>query len=125
MRALEIHLNGKRLCVAGTEQGTLFFSIACMENAQGRGEVGLGITGLSPTNETVRWEQRALRMNDQIQVKIVETQTVDRPEVLQKTPRDEREYEKRYVRRMANEFGWTIQTGVRRKSDDKIIKPKL
>ena len=51
-------------------------------------------------------------MNDQVQVKIVETQNVDKPEVLQIAPRDSRKYEKAYVRRMAKEFGWTIQTGL-------------
>jgi hypothetical protein len=101
--------------VAGLEQGTLLFSIGCSENKQGRGEVGLGMTGVLPTQETVRWQQRALGMNDRIEVKIVETPTVDQYEVLQPASRDERKLEKQYVRRLAKEFGWTIQTGARPK----------
>lgn len=73
----------------------------------------MGMTGMSPTHETVRWQQRSLQMNDKVQVRIVETKIADTFEVLQKTPRDSRKYEKAYVRRMAKEFGWTIQTSAR------------
>jgi hypothetical protein len=114
MRAFEIYLNGRRLCVAGMEQGDLLFSISCGENRHGRSEVGLGMTGLVPTLATVRWQQRSLQMNDQVRIKIVEAKTVDKCEVLQQAPRDARKYEKAYVRRMAKEFGWTIQTKVRK-----------
>ena len=110
MRAFEIYLNGKKLCVAGMDQGELLFSLGCGENMHGRGGVGLGMTGLSITHETVRWQQRSLQMNDQVRIKIVEAKTADEFEVLQAAPRDSRKYEKAYVRRMAKEFGWTIQT---------------
>jgi len=109
MRAFEIYLNGKKLCVAGMEQGDLLFSIGCGENAYGRGGVGLGMTGLLPTKSTVRWQQRSLQMNDHVEVRIIEAKKVDRFTVLQEPPRDARKYEKAYVRRMAKEFGWTIQ----------------
>ncbi|MBI2680815.1 MAG: hypothetical protein HYX25_07400 [Candidatus Solibacter usitatus] len=110
MRAFKIYLNGKRLCVAGMEQGNLLFSVSCGENKQGRGGIGLGMTGSSTTQETVRWQQRSLRMNDRVQITIVETKSADKFEVLQKAPRDARKYEKAYVRRLAKEFGWTILT---------------
>jgi hypothetical protein len=110
MRAFEIHLNGKKLCVAGMEHGMLLFSVSCTENKQGRGGVGLGMTGLRLDNETVRWQQLELEMGAKVQIKIVEAKTVDKPEVLQRAPRDTRKYDKAYVRRMAKEFGWTIQT---------------
>jgi hypothetical protein len=109
MRAFEIYLNGKKLCVAGMEQGDLLFSIGCGGNKQGRGGVGLGMTGMSATHETVRWQQRSLQMNDKVRIKIVEAKSADKFEVLQKAPQDSRKYEKAYVRRMAKEFGWTIQ----------------
>jgi hypothetical protein len=54
-------------------------------------------------------------MNDEVRIKIVEAHTADKFTVVQKAPRDPRKYEKRYVRRMAKEFGWTIQTGARKK----------
>ena len=46
MRAFEVHLNETKLCVAGLEEGSLLFSVSCTENKQGRGEIGLGMTGL-------------------------------------------------------------------------------
>jgi hypothetical protein len=54
-------------------------------------------------------------MGAKVQIKIVEAKTVETPEVLQKAPRDMRKYEKAYVRRMAKEFGWTIQTGAKKR----------
>jgi len=87
------------------------FSALASENRRGRGGVGLGMTGVSPTNATVRWEHRTLQMNDQVKIKVMEAETADEPEVSQAAPRGTRKYEKAYVRRMAKEFGWTIQTG--------------
>lgn len=109
MRAFEIHLNGKRLCVAGLEEGILLFGLACSENKHGRGSVGLNMTGMLLNQETVRWQHRGLRMNDEVRIKIVDALTADKFTVMQRAPRDPRKYEKRYVRRMAKEFGWTIQ----------------
>jgi hypothetical protein len=111
MRAFEIRLNGKKLCVAGLEEGMLLFGLFCAENKRGQGSVGLNMTGMLLNQETVRWEHRVLRMNDEVRIKIAETRKVDKFEVMQKAPGDPRKYEKRHVRRMAKEFGWTIQTG--------------
>jgi hypothetical protein len=85
MRAFEISLNGKKLCVAGLEEGGLLFSIGCTENELGRGGVGLGMTGISfLKEEVVRWQHRTLRMNDVVRVKIIETEAVDKAKILQK-----------------------------------------
>ena len=72
MRAFEIYLNGKKLCVAGMELGQLLFSISGGQNAHGRGDVGLGMTGATLRDEIVRWDQRPLQIGDQVRVKIVE-----------------------------------------------------
>jgi hypothetical protein len=115
MRVFEIRLNGKKLCVAGMEHGTLLFSVGCSENKQGRSGIGLCMTGLRPDNETVRWQQLELAIGAKVQIKVLEAKTADTPEVLQKAPRDTRKYEKAYVRRMAKEFGWTLQTGTEKR----------
>ena len=115
MRAFEIHLNGKKLCVAGLEGGTLNFFVGCSENRQGRGGVGLNMTGILPTLATVRWLHRGLRMNDEVCLKVVESAKSDRYKIMQEAPADERKYKKAYVRRMAKEFGWSIQTGTKRR----------
>jgi hypothetical protein len=123
MRAFEIYLNGKKLCVAGLDSGTLLFSVACSENRHGRGEVGLNMTGVLLTQETVRWQHRSLRMNDEVRIKIKESAKSDKYKVLQKAPSDPRKYEKAYVRRMAKEFGWTIQTGAKKKKTADTRRP--
>jgi hypothetical protein len=69
------------------------------------------MTGILLSQETIRWQHRVVRIDDEVRIKIVNAKTADRFKVLQKAPRDERKYEKAYVRRMAKEFGWTIQVG--------------
>ncbi|MGP0071584.1 MAG: hypothetical protein ACLPWF_06580 [Bryobacteraceae bacterium] len=96
--------------LAGLDEGMLLFGMNCTENKNGRGEVGLYMTGLMLlTQVNVRWQQRRLRMNDEILVRIVETDKADKYKILQEAPHDPRKYERAYVRRMAKEFGWTIQ----------------
>jgi hypothetical protein len=73
------------------------------------------MTGSFLTQETIRWQHRSLRTNDEVRIKVIETARVDKFKVLQKAPRDPDKYEKAYVRRMAKEFGWTIQTGAKEK----------
>jgi hypothetical protein len=121
MRAFEIHLNGKKLCVAGLEEGMLLFSVACSENKHGRGGVGLSMKGVLDTQQGVRWKNRTLRINDEVRIKIVETSKVERFTVLQEPPRDPRKYEKKWVRRMAKEFGWTIQSETRKKKPERGV----
>jgi hypothetical protein len=118
MRVFEIHLIGEKLCTAGLEEGMLLFSLSCGENQRDRGGVGLGMTGIRPKSETVRWLQLGAKMGDRVRIRIVEAKTVDQPEVLQKAPRDARKYEKAACRRMAKEFGWTIQTGRSKKTPE-------
>jgi type II secretory pathway component PulL len=115
MRAFEIHVNGKKLCVAGLAEGASLFSVTCTENKHGRGSVGLSMNGMLPTQETVSWQNRTLRMDDEVMLKIIESSKADKYNVLQKAPRDARHYEKKYVRRMAKEFGWTIQVSAKGK----------
>lgn len=110
MRAFEIYLNRKKLCVAGlNNQGELLFSLSSGQNLKGQGGIFLNMTGLPLTQETVRWQYRTLQMNDQVRIKIVEAKAADAFEVIQKNRRDTRG-EKAWVRRMAKEFGWKIET---------------
>jgi len=80
------------------------------------------MTGIAPGQETVRWQQLTLRMGDRIRIKIVETKTADKYDVIQQAPRDARKYEKAWVRAMAKEFGWTIQRGPRKTQGSKASK---
>jgi uncharacterized C2H2 Zn-finger protein len=119
MRAFEIHVNGKKLCVAGLKHGTLNLFVGCTENKHGRGDIGLNMTGTLLNLDFVRWTHQRLDKDAEVRLKIVETRRADKPEFLHKAPRDPLSSEKAYVRRKAKEFGWTIQTGTQKKKRTK------
>jgi hypothetical protein len=73
------------------------------------------MTGGLLTQETIRWQQRSLRTNDEVRIKVIETAKGNKFKVLQKAPRSQEKYEKAYVLRGDKEFGWTIETGAKGK----------
>lgn len=80
MRALEVHLNKRKLCVAGVgENGVITAIISCVLRS-GRDELLLDTGGLvSTTEENLRWHQRKLRVGDSVQIRIVEASKSDKP----------------------------------------------
>lgn len=120
MKAFQIHLNGKKLCVAGVgENGVLSAIVDCV-TMRGRDMLQISVGGLISSNaEHVRWlEQRKLRTGDQIQVEIVEVESADSPLTRRhrSDPAVELRERKRYLREMAKKFGWTITTGRSRRA---------
>jgi len=112
MRAFEISLNGKKLCLAGIGSDGVLSTIVNWVAKRGEGDLFLEVGGLiTPPNEHVSWEQqKPLRVGDRIQVKIVETNSVDEPKRRRRAnPAKELTSKKRYVRAMAKELGWKIQ----------------
>ena len=81
MRAFEVYLNGKKLCLAGIGDDGVLSAIVNWVTRRDRGDLFLEVGGLiSPTEEHVAWtSQKPLRVGDKIQVKIVERSTVDKP----------------------------------------------
>lgn len=117
MRAFQVSLNGKRICVAGIgDDGVLTTNITYVPIRKRR-ETRLYVGGLlMPQNEHVRWKQLDLRTGDEVRLKIVESNVVDKPRV--RFPRDleaEARAEKRQLRRLARKLGWTLR---------KVRKPK-
>src|SRR6266481_1181822 len=112
MRAFEVFLNGKRLCVAGVgKTGVLTTIIDHVSGHFERDRLHLHVGGLTAGNEFVRWRDQALRLNDVVSLKIVETDAVHKPRTTRRRdPRKELRDQKRYVREMAKKFGWTIKT---------------
>ena len=117
MKAFQVHLNGRKLCTAGFRERDVVLS-AIVDHVSGRrgNEFSLTVGGLiSPTGEHVRWvEQRKLRLGDEIRLKIVETDSADKPRerytkdhISTPSPRQR----KQYIRDMAKKFGWTITDG--------------
>jgi len=86
---------------------------------KGKGDLFIQVGGLvSSSDEHVRWvNQKRLRVGDTIEVKIVDAEPVDAPKKRKPVDRGQRlEQQKRYVREMAKQLGWTIQAKQRRTS---------
>ncbi len=117
MRAFKVYLNGKRLCLAGIgDDGVLTADVGSVVG-RGRDELWLGVGGLiSPDGEHVRWqERRQLREGDEVRIKVVEAEVVDKPRRRYRSdPRKDLAAQKRYVREMAKKFDWKLVS--RRKS---------
>ncbi|HTW59383.1 MAG TPA: hypothetical protein VMD99_14725 [Terriglobales bacterium] len=113
MRAFTVHLNSKKLCVAGVGDDGVLTAIVNYVARQGASDMFLQVGGLhSSTGEHVRWiEQRPLRAGDEIRVRIVDVASVDAPKKKRRTnPAETLKAQKRYVREMAKKLGWKIQT---------------
>jgi hypothetical protein len=79
MRALEISMNGKKLCVAGIGDDAVLSAIV-MANG-GEGDLSLEVGGrITRSNQQVRWlRQTPLQLRDEIQIRVVEVDRVDEP----------------------------------------------
>jgi len=120
MIAFEIHLNGKKKCTAGIRGPcvlTACLSWVLREPRSRRGkraELNLGVGGLvSRSDEFLEWLQRDLQPGDEVTIRIIEATRVDKPKkrrIKRKTPAQIQRRKQAFVRRMAKEFGWKIQT---------------
>lgn len=113
MRAFQVYLNGKKLCLAGIGKDGALSGIVNWVTRGGNGDMFLEVGGLlSLTEEHVNWiRQKPLRVGDNIQVKIVETKSADKPtRKYRLDPAEQLRSKKRYVRMLAKELGWTIQS---------------
>ena len=111
MRAFQIFLNGKKLCVVGIGNDGVLSTTITHVPFRRRRETRLYVGGLVlPQNEDVRWKKALLRVGDEVRLKVVEAETVDKPRV--RVARDlasEAEAEKRHLRKLARKFGWKIR----------------
>jgi len=110
MRTFEVYLNRKRLCVAGLDDDCVLTTIIDYVSRD-RGRLHLHVGALdSSTEEHVRWQDRNLRVGDEIRIRIANRKRADVP--VKRFPRDpskELESKKRYVRHYAKELGWEIR----------------
>jgi hypothetical protein len=120
MRAFALYLNGKKISTAGIgADGVLSANITWVS---GKGQptspkrrvaseqIGVALGGLNTeTDEHLRWSQRPLRVGDEVCIKVIETDSVDKPRHRQRRNRtQELRQQKTYVREMAKTFGWKI-----------------
>jgi hypothetical protein len=56
--------------------------------------------------------QKSLRIGDEVCIRVVETDSIDRPRrQKRRSAAEELREQKRYVRHFAKKLGWTIRTG--------------
>ena len=108
MRAYEVFLNGKRLCVAGTSKGYLS---AYITHRSEQTDTWIDVMGLDDHKKRyVRWARTDLRTGDEVLVKIVDRTSVDKYKTIgQLDEKRNLASMKRHVRAMAKAFGWEIR----------------
>jgi hypothetical protein len=114
MLAFHVHLNGKKVCIAGVPgTGVLSAHVTWVRRTGTKEELTMDVGGLiTPTDEYVRRTYgRPVRVGDEVRIKIVEADRVDRPSSRKRSdPAEGVRRQKRYVREVAKRFGWKIQT---------------
>jgi hypothetical protein len=79
MRGLEVYLNEVKLCTAGVGYGAALNATVDVVSQDTGYDMTFRVGGLE-NDEFVIWSDRALRVGDQINIRVVETQSVDPPE---------------------------------------------
>jgi hypothetical protein len=112
MRAFEVYVNDKYVCVAGIGDDGVLNTMVDHVVGNRRSEVFLRVGGLiGPTEEHVLWKRQQLKTGDDVRVKVIETASVDRPkERHRRDPKRELASQKRYVREIARKLGWQVVT---------------
>jgi hypothetical protein len=109
MRAFEVGLNGKRVCVAGIGDDAVLTIIA--NHLTPSGDTHFSVSGLDCMRNEYPWwvSGRKLKPGDELSIRVVESEAIDRPK--RRMPRDAAEELKQseaHVRKMAKQFGWKV-----------------
>jgi len=119
MLAFEIHMNGKRICIAGIgEPGVLSAILHWIGSAPRKGarkadeHASIRVGGLiGSIEEHVTWVRRDLRRGDEVVIRVIETECADKPRERERdTAGRIRSRQKRQVRRLAKSFGWKVES---------------
>ena len=118
MLAFEVYVNGKKKCIAGIgEPGVLTATLTWVlgepdGRRSGNEDMVLSVGGLvSRTDEFVDWFRGGLQQDDEITIRIVQVADADTPKRRRRESLAQRRRQQQaYVRRMARQFGWRIQT---------------
>jgi len=110
MKAFDVRLNGKKICVAGIGEDGVMNTMIDHVVGNGRDRLDHTVGGLlSPTDEHVTWKRLPLKVGDKVEVRIIEAAAVDSPE--ERFRRDSKQDErnsKAYVKALALKFGWKV-----------------
>jgi hypothetical protein len=112
MRAFEIDVNGRRLCVAGIADSGVLSAMLTSVTERGRNDLNLHVAGLvNPTEEHLIWRDLRLKVGDEVRVTVTDTESVDKARQQHRRDRaEELRSQKHYVRQMAKKLGWVITT---------------
>jgi hypothetical protein len=110
--AFRVSVNGKRLCVAGIAGDCVLSAILSHVFGNGRDETFLRVGGLeSAVQEHVVWAHQNIKIGDEIRIKVLAGNSIDEPKNRERRdPKEDIKQQKRYVKRMAREFGWELKT---------------
>ena len=78
MRAIEVHLNGGKVCTAGIRFNAALNASVDIIGVDANYDVTLRVGGLE-NDDFVIWSDRELRVGDEINIRIVETKLMDAP----------------------------------------------
>jgi hypothetical protein len=109
MRAYEIFLNGKRLCVAGVgSDGYVSAYVTYQSEPNTTWIDGMGLDNRKKLY--VRWTQADLRSGDEVLIKIVDRKDVDKAKVIRRH-NEKRDLEslKRGIKQQAKALGFEIR----------------
>ncbi len=111
MHAFRVHLNGRRLCVAGALQPGVVTTIVDLVTGKRRNGIHLGIGGLlAQSDEHVTWSKLPLNVGDEVVIKIVETASIDEPKKrIRHNSEEDAKSQRAYVRALAKKFGWVVR----------------
>lgn len=108
MRAIEVYLNGNKLCTAGIDDDGVVLSNLTSKNGR---EATFDVAGVvSASREHVYWvRNKILSLGDKVVIQIVDAASVDEPAYRLGQIEHVRSKEE-FVRELVEELGWKIQT---------------
>lgn len=111
MRAFEVFLNGKRLCIAGIGADGVLTTTVTYCPVRGKDDTRLYVGGLVlPQDEHVFWKEAVLVDGDELLIKVANTKSVDKPRKRsRRDPAERAKAEKRQLQSLSKKFGWKIQ----------------
>ena len=120
MIAFEVHLNGKKMCTAGVGDAGVVSTSLAWRGAQPYKKgvprvpeyLRLDVGGIADgSGEHLRWLDRKVKHGDLVSIRVVKVASVDKPRERQRPdPAADLRRKKQYVRRMAKQFGWKLET---------------
>jgi len=122
MRAFDVQVNGRKLCLAGVGTDGAFAAIIDHVIRGGRNQIHIRVGGLRGVqdgpDEHVEWASRNLRTGDEITFGIVETDSVDRPKNRERViPGERRRNDEKLRRTLAKKLGWKVVARPKRRSN--------